>query len=223
MKIRYNILLCVLLVACTVILPNRRTMAQSNFEGKIIYTITYANLPEEMKGYESMLPKDVKIHLKNNKSRVEQSQLMGTNVVVSDMDVKSGFLEMDVNGQKLRIMVSTAEFDKEASKMPNIEYIDESKTIGGYPCKKAIMKNDKGEEVMTVFYTEKIQNKAQMEFVGLKGFPLEYSMKQQNITMVMIADEISEESVPDHMFEKSEGYKDISEADLQQMMGGAGN
>lgn len=196
--------------------------AQSNFEGRIVYTITYTDLPDEMKGYESMLPKDVKIHMKGNKSRVEQSQMMGTNVVVSDMDQKSGFLEMDVNGQKFRILVSTAQFEEEATKMSNIEYVDESKQIAGYHCKKAIMKDDDGNVVMSVFFTDKIQNKAQMEFVGLKGFPLEYSMSQQNIKMKMTASVVSEESVSDELFEKSEGYQDISEADLQKMMMGGG-
>ena len=176
-----------------------------------------------MKGYESMLPQDIKIHMKGSKSRVEQSQMMGTHVAVSDMDQKNGFLEMDVNGQKLRIMVSTSKFEEEAAEMSNIEYVDESKQIAGYPCKKAILKDENDQVAMTVFYTEKIQNKAQLQFVGLKGFPLEYSMNQQNFTMIMTASVVSEEDVPDQLFEKSEGYKDISEADLQQMMGGFGN
>ena len=223
MKKLSNFLILILLILAATLAKFTLAQAQSNFEGRIIYSITYTNLPDEMKGYESMLPKDVKIQMKGNKSRVEQSQMMGTNVVVSDMDKRNGFLEMDVNGQKLRIMVSTEEFEKEASKMSNIEYADESKQIAGYPCKKAIMKDENGAVVMTVFYTEKIQNKAQMEFVGLKGFPLEYSMSQQNIQMLMTATEVSKEAVPDNLFQKRDGYKDISEADLQQMMGGSGN
>ena len=211
------------LVLSILLFYSNAALAQSNFEGRIIYTITYENLPAEMKGYESMLPQDIKIHMKGSKSRVEQSQMMGTNVAVSDMDQKNGFLEMDVNGQKLRIMVSTSKFEEEAAQMSNIEYVDESKQIAGYPCKKAILKDENSQVLMTVFYTEKIQNRAQLQFVGLKGFPLEYSMNQQNFTVIMTASLVSEEAVPDQLFEKSEGYKDISEADLQQMMGGYGN
>lgn len=195
-------------------------LAQSNFEGKIVYTISYKDMPDEMKGYENMLPKDMTIHIKGNKSRVEQSQMMGTNVVVSDMDKKNGFMEMDMGGQKLRLNISTEEFNDESNKMSDIEYLDETKTISGYPCKKAIMKDASGSVIMTVFYTEKINNQAQMEFVGLKGFPLEYSMTQQNMTMKMVASEISEQSVPENLFEKAEGFSDISKADLQKMMGG---
>lgn len=223
MKISTKLLIPIIVFVGVLLTNCYSAKAQANFEGRIIYTISYTNLPDEMKGYESMLPKDIKIHMKGNKSRVEQSQMMGTNVVVSDMDNKSGFLEMDVNGQKLRLMVSTAQFEEEASRMTNIEYVNESKVIAGYPCKKAIMKDENGNVVMSVYYTEKIQNKAQKEFVGLKGFPLEYSMNQQNIKMMMTASVVAEEAVPDQLFEKSEGYKDISEADLQQMMGGYGN
>lgn len=198
-------------------------LAQSNFEGKIMYTITYTDMPAEMKGYEAMLPKDITIQIKGNKSRVEQNQMMGKNVVVSDMDQKNGFMEMDMGGQKLRMNISTAEFTDESNKMSNIEYLDETKTILGYPCKKAIMKDESGQMAMTVYYTDKINNKAQMEFIGLKGFPLEYSMTQQNMSMQMVVTDISEEVISDAIFEKSDGYKDISQADLQKMMGGGGN
>ncbi len=57
--------------------------------------------------------------------------------------------------------------------MPNIEYLDETKTIAGYTCKKAIMKDESGQLSMTAYYTEKINNQAEKKFAGLKGFPLQ--------------------------------------------------
>jgi GLPGLI family protein len=196
------------------------SFAQGNFEGKIIFTISYTDLPAEMKNYEAMLPKEMTIMLKGNKSRVEQSQMMGKNVIVSDMDQKNGFVEMDMGGQKLRMNISTKEFEAEENILKNLEYLDETKTVAGYPCKKAIVKDDSGAVVMTLFYTEKIKNQAQKEFAGLKGFPLEYSMSQNNINMVIAASEISEEKVADVVFVKSDGYQDITQEDLQRMMGG---
>lgn len=197
--------------------------SQSSFEGKIVYQISYNDLPEQMKNYEAMLPKEMTILLKGNKSRVEQNQMMGSNVIVSDMDSKSGFVEMEMGGQKLRMNISTEEFDKEADKIENIEYMSETKEIAGYPCKKAIVKDDSGNLAMTIFYTEKIKNQAQKEFIGLKGFPLEYSMSQNGINMVMTASTVNEQNIVDGVFEKSEGFKDISQADLQKMMMGGGN
>jgi hypothetical protein len=194
--------------------------AQGNFEGKIVFTISYTDLPAEMKNFESMLPKDMTIMLKGNKSRVEQSQMMGKNVIVTDMDQKNGFVEMDMGGQKLRMNISTKEFEAEENILKNVEYLDETKTIAGYPSKKAIVKDDSGAVMMTLFYTEKIKNQAQKEFAGLKGFPLEYSMSQNNINMVIAASEISEEKVADAVFVKSDGYQDITQDDLQKMMGG---
>ena len=215
-SIRREISLIFLSFFCTISIG----LAQGDFEGTVKYAITYKDLPEEMKAMESMLPKDLMIHIKGNKSRVEQNQMMGKNVIVSDTDQKNGFMEMEMAGQKLRINISTEEFNQKSNQMPNIEYFDDTKTIVGYPCKKAIMNDESGQLSMTVFYTEKITNKAQTEFVGLKGFPLQYSMKQQNITMEMTATEINKESVSDDIFNKSSGYKDITQADLQKMMGG---
>lgn len=195
-------------------------LAQVNFEGKIVYTISYSDLPAEMQNFEAMLPKEMTMMIKGNKSRLEQSQAMGKNVIVSDVDKKNGFIEMEMAGQKLRMNISTEEFDSEENKFENIEYLDENKNVAGYPCKKAIIKDDNGTPVITIFYTEKIKNQVQKEFVGLKGFPLEYSMSQNNMNMVMVASEISEQSVSDQAFEKSDGFQDVSQADLQKMMGG---
>lgn len=194
--------------------------AQSNFEGKIVFTITYEDLPTEMKGMETILPKDMTIFMKGGKSRVEQNQIMGKNVIVSDLDNKNGFMEMDMGGQKIRMNISTEDFKKDENIPSSIEYLDSSKNILGYTCKKAIMKNDNGDIIMTVFYTNKFKNQAQKEFIGLNGFPLSYSMSQNNMTFEMTATEISEQSLSDKIFEKSAGYKDISQADLQKMMGG---
>lgn len=195
-------------------------LAQGNFEGKILYKIAYTNIPEQMKNYESMLPKELTVFIKGNKSRIEQNQMMGKNTIVSDMDNKVGFIEMEMAGQKMRMNVSTEEFKKDIEMSPNIEYLEETKTIAGYPCKKAVMKDESGTISMTIFYTDKISNKAQKEFVGLKGFPLQYSTTQQGISMEMIAESVTKQSVPDGSFSKSDGYNDISEADLKKMMGG---
>ncbi len=195
-------------------------LAQESFEGKILYKIAYTNIPEQMKNYESMLPKELSIFIKGNKSRIEQNQMMGKNTIVSDMDNKSGFIEMEMAGQKMRMNVSTEEFKKDIESAPEIEYLEETKTIAGYPCKKAVMKDESGTVAMTIFYTEKISNKAQKEFAGLKGFPLQYSMTQQGISMEMIAESVTKQSVPDNSFAKSEGYHDISKDDLKKMMGG---
>ena len=139
------------------------------------------------------------------------------------MDNKNGFIEMNMGGQKLRMLVSTEDFEKEQESAPsNIEYLDEIKDILGYACKKAIMKDDAGNTVMTVFYTKEISNKSQKEFVGLDGFPLQYNMTQQNMTMEIFATGISKQSVSDGIFEKSEGFQDITQQDLQKMMGGGG-
>ncbi|MCG8309576.1 MAG: hypothetical protein MI975_19425 [Cytophagales bacterium] len=198
------------------------SFAQSSFEGRVVYSISYEDMPAEMKEMESMLPKEMIIHIKGSKSRLEQNQMMGKTIVISDMDRKNGFMEMEMGGQKIRINISTEEFDKDANQMPNIEYLEETKTIAGYPCKKAIMKDKTGQLSMTVYYTEKISNKAQREFVGLKGFPLQYSVTQQNIKMGITASVVSEESVSDAIFDKSDGYEDISQADFQKMIGGGG-
>ena len=194
--------------------------AQKEFEGTVIYTINYIDMPPEMEQMKAMLPQNTTIHIKGNKSRMEQTQMMGSNVIVSDMDAKIGFMEMDMGGQKIRINVAKEEFEKESNQMKNIEYFDDTKTILGYTCKRAVLKDDSGQIEITVYYTDKITNKAQKEFAGLNGFPLQYSMTQQNMTMEMVATELNEVSISEDIFAKSDGFRDMTQQELQQMMGG---
>ena len=196
-------------------------LAQSNFEGEVIYKITYTDLPEEMEQMKGMLPQTMKIIMKGSKSRVEQTQTMGSNVIISDTEAKVGFIEMDVMGKKLRMSLATKDFDEDANAYEVLEYLDEKKTIAGYDCKKAIMKQNGGTEI-EVFYTDQITNHAQREFSSLKGFPLEYNMSQNNITFRMTADVVDKKSVEDALFEKSEGFQDVTQDDLQKMMMGGG-
>ena len=142
---------------------------------------------------------------------------------------------MDQMGNKSFIRTSKAELDKNAEvnkdKEPKIEYVDETKTIAGYECKKANVTifTQKGEEFKTeVWYSEKIAyikqgggRRGGEMFKGLKGVPMEYMIPQGPMKIKMLAKEVSTEAVPDSKFVlTTEGYTEMKMEDLKKQQGG---
>jgi GLPGLI family protein len=143
------------------------------------------------------------------------------------MDAKSKEIVtlMDIMGQKYLIRMNEADIKKEDAKAAdlNIKYLDETKTIAGYKCKKAevTMKSKEGkEEVLNVFYTDEIPtSELKTAYKGLKGFPMEYIMNQSGIKMTFAAKSVSKEPVPDSKFEiPKEGYTETTMEDFQKSM-----
>lgn len=198
-------------------------LATAQFEGKISYEINYEEVPDEIAGYESMLPKEMSMFIKGSKTRVEQSMGMGEQIVIMDNTTKEGVILMNMMGQKMAIKMDkeTIESQEEEENEPQFKYLNETKKIAGYTCKKAEMWFE-GEEddVMVVYYTEKIQNTANTNVKGLKGFPLEYQVAKQGMVMNMVANNVSKEKINDSKFEVPDGYEEKTMEELGGMMGG---
>lgn len=202
--------------------------AQNNFEGVVNYSISFENsgLPPEalemFKGAESV------VYIKGDKRRVDMNTAVQSTTSVMNSKDKTILMTMDVMGQKYLIRMNEADLKKEKETAPStsIKYIDETKEIAGYKCKKAevTFKSKEGkEETFIVFYTTEIPtNDLKSTFEGLKGFPLEYSIAQGGLKMTFTTKTILKQPVPDAKFELSkEGYQETTLEELQKsMMGG---
>ncbi|RMG76232.1 MAG: hypothetical protein D6707_12545 [Bacteroidetes bacterium] len=193
------------------------TMAQKKFEGEIIYKIEYQNLPPEMAQYASMMPDRMKMLFSDDKTRIEQETMGGKQVIIYDYKKGKVIILVDAMGQKI---MTRDEIQSNNEPKPEIKYIDgETKQIAGYECKKAKIINEKEKSILTVFYTEEINAaKPKEDFEGLKGFPLEYELSQNGITMKLYAQSVEERKVDDKLFEApEEGYTEMSREQLQQL------
>lgn len=198
--------------------------AQS-FEGVINYKIDWQNLPAEMADYASMLPSEATGTVKGHMYKFEQQQPMGgKQITIVDNEDGSGVMLMDMMGKKQAVVMDAQPESEESNQpQPEFEYMDETKKIAGYDCKKAIMTVAAGEQKITmeIFYTEEISgNTGLSQFEGLKGFPLQYSTDMGQFTMVLTADKVEEKKVSDDAFSIPEGYEHVSVEELQRSMGG---
>lgn len=211
------------LITTTAILFCAFTYAQQ--EGTVTYVMTMEGLPPEQAAM--MGDMETKIYYKDKKSLSETSSMMFSTKTLTD---ENGQLQLiDQMGNKMFTRTSKAELDKMAEtskeKEPKIEYVNETKTIAGYECKKAIitMASKEGDVKSEVWYTEKVPyisqggGKRGEMFKGLKGMPMEFSFKQQAMNIKMSAKEVSLAKVPDSVFTLStEGYTEKKMDDIKK-------
>lgn len=202
-------------------------------EGSITYDMKMEGLPPEQAAM--MGDMELKSTFKNGKALTEMSSMMFSNQTL--IDDKGMTMLMEQMGNKIAVKQTKEEMAKEEAKIkdkpadPKIEYVNETKTIAGYECKKAIITvvgKDKKEEKMDVWYSDKFENtnkegkgRGQGFMKGLKGVPFEYAGGQGGMKFKMLAKEVSIEPVADSKFELStEGYKMMTMDELKTMQGG---
>ena len=110
----------------------------------------------------------------------------------------------------------------------SIELKDEKKTIAGYKCKKAILKNKNGATDIIYWYTEDIEmnTTAQNNMNSLvPGFAMEYEVKSNGMNKKITVSEVIKklDKNPSELFSTKvpDGYEEMSMDDLKKM--GLGN
>lgn len=200
-------------------------------EGTIIYDMRIEGLPPEaaamMDGMETT------ITFKGNKSLTETTSMMFNNQVL--VDDNGMLMLMDQMGNKFAVKQTNEEIKKEQEATKNkleskIIYLDETKTIAGYECKKAIVtmtNKDHKEEQTEVWYCDKFENlnknskiQEQGPLKGLNGVPFEYAFNRGGMKMYMLVKQVTTGPVDDSKFKLSmDGYKQVTAEQLKAMRG----
>jgi GLPGLI family protein len=192
-------------------------------EGMIEYDITYPSTSNDdlMAG---LMPSEMKLHFKENKTYGELSAGMGmfTTALLSFPDKKLVTQTVKVMNKKFMHTSDSKQVDQMIggqAKM-KIEFVNETKVIAGYTCRKAIISVPDSNEKYEVFYTKDIQIKNPNWFTPFReidGVLMEYKLKQYNIEMKFTAKNVIKETVDDKIFEVAPDYKKISQKEMDEM------
>jgi len=163
-------------------------------EGAVTYSVSY---PEKGKyGMKATLfPGTMNLFFKNEKATFVTSAGMGTVQLVNILDHKNqkfNSLLIDAIRPNYAYTLSPEEIkDNESNPDFCYEFTDETKTIAGLECKKAIVKNNTDNTSFEVFYYEKIKfyywNSPFKEFDFLL---MEYTHTINNLTMKLVATQV---------------------------------
>lgn len=203
----------------------------SSFEGVITYSMSFGSGSSSPQAAAMMQGSNTKIYIKGDKTRIEVNTGMYKQVVIGDRKTKEEITLVEMMGNKYEIK-SSADTKKDDANL-DIKYIDSTKTIAGYTCKAAVVttKNPKTGETYntTVFYTDQLPYSTDMgRFKGLKGFPLQYGVKQQGMDISIAAQSVEKKPLSDTLFVvPAKGYKlensrEDMMKDIQRDMSGGG-
>ncbi len=117
------------------------TIAQKKpaFEGIVVYDMSFdgAGLPPE--ALSMLKGSTITAYIKGDKRRMDTSTPTASQSSIIDEKNKTSINLMDIMGQKYLIKMNEDDVKKESENNPisSIKYLEETKTIAGYKCKKA--------------------------------------------------------------------------------------
>lgn len=192
-------------------------------EGKIVYNMSWIDLPAEMQAMASMLPNSMTIVFNKNFSKITTGGGMSQQTTIIDTKKKKATTLISAMGQKFAVESDMDEDEDDSDVEVEIEYTDETAEIAGYQCKKAIVKTEMGN--IEVYYTNELEINAttstQGMFDQLEGFPVKYSVPTGNgLVMELELKKVEEMKPASDAFKIPDGYEYKTQEELQKMGGG---
>jgi hypothetical protein len=202
-------------------------LAQTPFEGKIVYDLLYPTTMEEDPVTKKKAPKEkmtVTIYLKDQLMRMETKTATGTSVNICDAKSGTCTALSEMDGKKTAVVMSPEEIEEEEDnhtpdgEKPKAIKLDETKEIAGYVCKKEkIILSKKSSETLMVYYTDKIKSNAlnknfywvQRRCKRIQGLVLQYEVQNAKGEVIyqLVAKEVSAEPVDFIKFTIPQGYQ----------------
>jgi GLPGLI family protein len=185
------------------------------FEGAVTYSVSVDN-PQAA---SMMQGSTIKTYIKGTKTKTVSDMGIYKSTTIADRGTSDEpIVLVEMMGNKYQIKPDPTK--KKEDKDPVIKYTDDTKTIAGYNCQKAevTITGDDGQSYTTnVYYTEDIVTPPAKngQFKGMKGFPLEFSMKQRGMNMAVSATKVDKQSVSDDTFTVPSGYKLMTREEMQ--------
>ena len=197
-------------------------------EGHFTYSIEMkSDNPDMQMAIGMMQESSMDLFVLGSKTRVDMK--MGTMMEISTITDNSDKVLMLMGGMlgKNAIITSVSELEKNKADLPEpkLTLIDETKTINGFKCKKALLNDAEGNESLFWYTDEIVVSKKGQSYLSsnVPGFPLEYSIKVNGMTMVLTVSEIvkklDKSQKKNFEIKIPEGYTEMT-LDQLQVLGG---
>lgn len=190
-------------------------------EGIVRYVIDeiYTKTPD----VELMKGSTLTLYFSGEKQKIELDLMEGALKTQTIMDIETGETVMlaDIMAQKIKVNQGP---HIEPEKSDDFEIIydkNSSKKIEGYECTKAIVRTEEGDKI-TAYVTHKIKPKSNYFdhlFLGIEGFPLEFSISNDDIIIQFVANEIVPK-IDDTAFFIYGSYLELTSEEFDTLMGG---
>jgi GLPGLI family protein len=220
MKTEYTSYILISLVLSIFLLSSCGDDVAKGKEGVLHFELTYLD-GENANPVITFLPNNMTYKFKNNKSvqRVEGWGGVFKMVGISDSKKDSVTALLKILGEKYKYQCKLGDdsFGYAPLDGIKIEYVEGTKEIAGFACKKAIGKYK--DQEYELYYTNDIKIKNanwNTPFKGIDGVLLEYKVSMFNINTLIRATELERIKVDESEFDIPEGYTSVDKKKIEE-------
>jgi GLPGLI family protein len=162
------------------------------------------------------------VYIKGTMSRSEMSSALASFTSIHDSRTGAAVVLQEISGQKLLIRMTADNWKDKNKRYEGISFTntDETKTIAGYKCIKAVATMKDGSS-FTVYYTKDIipeNAEYNIQFKNLEGLPLEYELTNGNLKIKYTVSKINMNPVPASKFDiPKSGYRELTYEESRKM------
>lgn len=194
-------------------------LAQKKFtEGTIHYDIVINTGTDKPQAADFLDGATSTVYVKGNKSRTEMISSLGTQATVIDGATNAITIIKEYGDQKYLIQLKPSEWNEANKKYEGVNFTisNETKSILGYNCKKAVGKLSDGN-AFTVWFTPDLvpeNNDYQTANKNLPGLAMQFETSMGNLNVVYTVSKISFAPVPASKFDLPKaGYRVMTYAE----------
>lgn len=192
-------------------------------EGIIEYEVTFPYLEDDQSMLASLLPEKMYLYFAHNRYTTELTTVGGLfkNRFVSDQDERKLTHQLKVFKKKVEAEYDETAVQRQLQTMPHLTIIqtNETDTIAGLPCRKAIGIFDHiSLPEMVIYYTDEINVDSPnwfSQFHNIDGVLMQYEVEQLGIRMRFRAISVQGLDVPPEQLNPEPGYDKIIPEQLQ--------
>ena len=165
------------------------------------------------------------VYLKGNNSRTDMISALGNETTIHNAKSGNAVILKEFSGQKLMIKLTKENWDVKNKALLGTSFVltNETKTILGYSCKKAIAKMADGKS-FSVYYAPDIavaNKEYDPTFINLPGLAMEYEIESGKMKFKYTVSKISFDQVLVSKFDfPTSGYRMMTYEENQQMKKG---
>jgi len=173
---------------------------------------------------KAMLPKKTKITIKNEWSKCAQNMgIIGKTQIINHSATNKTIMLISAMVKKIAMEMEDTNATNPSSVKSHytIQKGTELKVIAGYKCNKVTM-TDSANNKIVLWITKELpsyKNK-NLPDIELEGFPMEYSMVQNDMRIRMTASKVSAKKIDLKEFEIPEGYEMKTQEEIGELMQG---
>ena len=194
-------------------------LAQKKFsEGTINYDIVINTGTEKPQAADFLDGATSTVYLKGNKSRTEMVSSLGTQATVIDGSKNTIVVLKEYGDQRYLIELTPADW-RDANKRyegVTFSFLDETKTILGYTCKKALGKLTDGTTFSVWYAPDLVPENREFQSANksLPGLAMEYEASMGKLNVTYTVSKISLSPVPASKFDlPKSGYRIMTYAE----------